>query len=236
MKFKQQFDKLGFVIISDDFIKKKIRKAKQLFMAEFMKKMSEDSPKRNRELIKRFVDHPTVSSAFNSEYFAKLLMDYFEFKTPVKCGPTVSHFTSNDKTGRGYGIPFHQDYPSMASSKGSLTCWLNLVDSNLNSHGIEIIPKLHKHGLLDGKQTDSGYILNESLLRDGSSVVPTISSGELLVMSSYLPHRTFVNKNFEGWKLSISQRFDDLNDVDWAMRGYENAYETKVNREMYLKK
>ena len=54
-------------------------------------------------------------------------------------------------------------------------------------------------------------------------------------MSSYLPHRTFVNKNFEGWKLSISQRFDDLNDVDWAKRGYENAYETKVNREMYLR-
>ena len=52
-------------------------------------------------------------------------------------------------------------------------------------------------------------------------------------MSSFLPHKTFVNPGFEGWKLSISQRFDDLNDHEWALRGYKNAYTIAVDREMY---
>ena len=121
MKFKEQFDEKGFIVISDDAIQGRVQEIKQIFLEEFEKKMAEDLPKRNRELMKRFVDHPTVASIFSSEYFANLLKTLFEFGTPVKCGPTISHYTSNNKTGDGYGLPYHQDYPSMASSKVSLT-------------------------------------------------------------------------------------------------------------------
>ena len=63
-----------------------------------------------------------------------------------------------------------------------------------------------------------------------------IKAGDLLIMSCFLPHRTFVHPNFKGWKLSLSQRYDDLADKDWRNRGYKNSYQVTVNRKLYLNK
>lgn len=232
--YKSQLEKSGYVVISSENLINQVKNANTLFNESFRPKMSIHSPNLNRELIKRFADHPMVVNLFCSDHFVKILIDELKFATPVKCGPTVTHYTSMDITGSGYGLPFHQDFPSMASSINSIVCWLNLVDSNQCSHGIELIPEVHHRGLCSGKQTDDGYILNENSLTDFKSVIPSIKAGELLIMSSFLPHKTFINNKFEGWKLSISQRFDDLNDDDWAQRGYKNAYSTAVDRKMYL--
>ena len=122
----------------------------------------------------------------------------------------------------------------MGSSKQSVICWLNLVDANSGTHGVEILPGMHQAGLLPGKQTQSAYVLDEDVTRDVDSLVPRIFAGDLLLMSSFLPHRTHVNPSFSDWKLSISQRFDDLSDSEWAKRGYRNAYGIHVNRRLYL--
>lgn len=231
--FSEHLNEMGYVVINSVKLIQQVQEIKSLFHKEFESRMSQASPENNRELIKRFVDHPFVSGLFCSNNFIKILNEEIGFNIPVKCGPTVSHYTSLDETGNGYGLPYHQDYPSMSSSKLSVICWLNLVDSSAESHGIELIPKLHKDGLLSGSQTDRGYILSDEVFDRRQSIVPQIKAGELLVMTSFTPHRTFVNSNFIGWKLSISQRFDDLSDSDWASRGYKNAYDIIVNREMY---
>ena len=57
----------------------------------------------NREIIKRFADHPKVSSIFNSDELILTLRDNLDLGCPVKCGPTVTHYTSHNQTGLSYG-------------------------------------------------------------------------------------------------------------------------------------
>ena len=229
----KSYDELGYAVINSSKLIQKVKETKKLFFKEFIQRISQNTPQVNRQIIKRFTDHPMVANLFLNDDLLNILKRQFNFNIPVKCGPIVSHYTSNNSTGGGYGLPFHQDYPSMASSKLSVVCWLNLVDSGSESHGIEIIPSEHKNGVLPGIQTDTGYVLNEDFVYNKVCHNPEIKAGELLVMSSFTPHRTYVNPNYSGWKLSLSQRFDDLTDLDWAAIGYRNAYGNTVDREMF---
>lgn len=224
----------GFLVVKHEGIQKKISHAKDLFENIFKPKFSEDSLF-NRELIKRFADHPFVASIFTSDAVIQTITKEIGFEMPVKCGPTVTHYTSNDLTGAGYGLPFHQDYPSTGSSKKGIICWLNLIDAAPETHGIEILPGMHKHGLLKGEQQSCGYLLHEEVICKAHRLIPEILAGDMLIMSCYLPHRTHVNPDFSGWKLSLSQRYDDLSDSEWGRRGYKNAYGFTVDRELYLK-
>jgi len=221
----------GYLIVKNQTIRSEVKKANKIFKDSFKKKFSND-PSTNREIIKKFADHPFISSIFTSGTMVKILKD-LGFKVPVKCGPLVTHYTSNDKTGNSYGLPYHQDYPSMGSSKCSVVLWVNLTDSNKETHGIEMLPKQHLKGILDGKQTKIGYVLNKKYLKL-KSIIPSIDAGDLLIMSTFLPHKTFVNPNFKGWKLSLSQRYDDLADKNWRERGFKNAYQVIVDRKLYL--
>jgi hypothetical protein len=225
-------NKIGFLIVKNQTIVSQVEKANKIFKNQFKKKFS-NNPVINREIVKRFADHPFISSIYTSKTMMKILKD-IGLKIPVKCGPLVTHYTSNNKTGNSYGLPYHQDYPSMASSKCSVILWLNLVDSNKETHGIEMLPKQHLNGLLEGKQTKIGYILKKKYYKL-KSIIPSIKAGDLLIMSSFLPHKTFVNQNFKGWKVSLSQRYDDLADKDWRVRSYKNAYKVTVDRDLYLK-
>jgi len=225
-------NKIGFLIVKNQTIRSQVKKVSKIFKNQFKKNFSKN-PVINREIVKRFADDPFVSSIFTSKTMVKILKD-IGLKIPVKCGPLVTHYTSNNKTGNSYGLPYHQDYPSMASSKHSVILWLNLVDSNKKTHGIEMLPGQHLNGLLEGKQTKIGYILDKKYYKL-NSIIPSIKAGDLLIMSAFLPHKTFVNQNFKGWKLSLSQRYDDLADKDWRARHYENAYKVSVDRDLYLK-
>jgi hypothetical protein len=225
--------KFGFLIVKNSTIRSQIKQANKIFNNQFKKKFA-SNPLINRQLIKRFADHPFIQSIYTSKTMIKILID-IGFKVPVKCGPLISHYTSTNKTGNSYGLPYHQDYPSMASSKCSIILWLNLVDCNKEAHSIEIIPEQHLNGLLEGKQKKIGYVLKKKYCKL-KSIVPTIKAGDLLIMSSFLPHKTFINPNFKGWKLSLSQRYDDLADMDWRKRGYQNSYQVSVDRKLYLNK
>ena len=228
------FNKDGFMVIKNKTIKSYIHKSKEIYINQFKKRFGDD-PKTNRELIKRFADHPYVSSIYTCNTMVKIIKENIGFKIPVKCGPLVSHYTSNNKTGNSYGLPYHQDYPSMSSSKCAIILWLNLVDSNKNTHGIEILPGLHSNGLLAGNQDNAGYILHKKF-NNFTSIIPSIKAGDLLIMSCFLPHKTYVNQNYKdkGWKLSLSQRYDDLADKNWGTQGYKNSYQVIVDRDLYL--
>jgi ectoine hydroxylase-related dioxygenase (phytanoyl-CoA dioxygenase family) len=228
-----ELKKNGFLIVRNRTIISQVKKSKKIFHEKFKTKFVNNF-KINRELIKRFADHPFISSIFTSQTIMKILKE-IGFKIPVKCGTLFTHYTSNDMTGNSYGLPYHQDYPSMASSKYGVVLWLNLVDSNKDTHGIEILPGQHLDGLLKGKQKKIGYVLEKKYTKL-KSIVPSIKAGDLLIMSSFLPHKTFIHPNFRGWKLSLSQRYDDLSDKDWGVRGYKNAYQISVDRKLYLNK
>ena len=154
---------------------------------------------------------------------------------PVYCGPAVTHYTSNNLIGNSFGLGWHQDYPSMASSKRSVILWTSLTASSDSTHGMEVIPGSHKEGLLNGKQTEQGYYLNLAANQEKRAKVIDLKNGGICIFSSFLAHRTFVNNNFKGDKISFSQRFDDIGEQHWADLGYPNAYKTTVDRDLYTK-
>ena len=69
-------------------------------------------------------------------------------------------------------------------------------------------------------------------LDDGyESQVLELRQGQILFMSAWLVHRTFVNPACPpaDFKLALSQRFDDLEDRHWQNRGFVSAYHTAVD-------
>lgn len=228
------FEKFGYVVVKIPEIHKHIAFLAKEFEAVIRPRFKNDITS-NRTLIKRFAESPGVMSIYQRPELLKLLKDIAGITYPVYCGPVVSHYTANDLTGSGYGIPWHQDYPSMGSSQNSVICWVALSESGPDTHGLNILPGCHKRGLLEGTQRDRGYEIDLQESHRNQDVIPELAAGDVIIMSSYTPHRTYVNESYSGWKLSFSHRFDCLNDADWMKRGYVNAYNISVDRELYLK-
>ena len=152
---------------------------------------------------------------------------------PILSGPCVTHYTSNNLIGNSFGLPYHQDYPSMASSINSIIIWFNLYDSSPDEHSIEVVTGSHNQGIISGKHTSYGYVVNET--KYPNSKILTIPSGSILVMSSFLLHRTHINNTTNLHKMSLSKRIDDLNCVVWKRNKYINAYSTEVDRKLFEK-
>ena len=222
----------GFIIIESEKIKKKIFELKNEFN-KFKGLFGNDKLK-NRNILKRFSDSFGVSQIFSSNCIYFILNKHLNIKHPVFCGPSFSHYTSYDQTGEGYALPYHQDWPSMASSKNSLIIWFSLNDCSRDTHSIAILRGMHNEGLLPGNQNEHGYQISvtDSLIE--SEEVLEIKAGQILFMSSLLPHKTFINKNSKVSKISISRRVDDFKCKEWGKRNYINAYHNKVDRNLFL--
>jgi len=226
------YSKDGFTIIENEKIKENVSFINYEFK-QFEKYFTQDKIK-NRNILKRFSDSFKVNHFFSSKSINKILKQHFSFKTPVFCGPVFSHYTANDKTGEGYGLPYHQDYPSMASSKESLIIWFSLKDCNQASHSIAVLKGLHKKGLLPGKQSEHGYEININEDFMNKEEILDIKAGQILFMSSFLPHKTFINPNANFPKMSLSRRIDDFSSEEWRERNYVNAYQHNVDRTLFL--
>ena len=121
----------------------------------------------------------------------------------------------------------------MATSAKSIICWMPLDDVTGDTHGLAIIPGSHVDGALKGKQTPEGYLIDT----DGTEPeqLVRIRKGQSLFMSAWLAHKTYVNERCSphDFKLSLSLRFDDLEEDSWSQRDFVCAYETSVNRELW---
>ena len=152
---------------------------------------------------------------------------------PVFCGPNVSHFTSNEPTGGSFGLNWYQDYLSMGSILNSVISWTSFYDCSASTHSVEVAPCIHHKCISEGENTPNGYFLRIPS-EEFESKVLEIKASDLLIMSSFLPHRTFVNPLCGGSvKLSLSQRFDDLLCPGWD---FSNSYGNSVDRHLFEKR
>jgi ectoine hydroxylase-related dioxygenase (phytanoyl-CoA dioxygenase family) len=219
------------VVHSDALLDKSIH-IKNVFESKFQSRFGSD-PSTNRNLIKRFAESIELAALFSSPELIALVRD-LSVMSPVYCGPIVSHYTHSDLTGNSYGLPWHQDFPSMASSSNAVIVWISVNACSTKTHSIEVAPGRHKQGLLPGDQMDTGYILSDQTFKDGC--VLDIKVGEVLLFSPYLPHRTFVNPSSNAYKLSFSRRYDDLECPHWPKQKFANAYSASVDRMLYKKR
>lgn len=219
----------GYAILRAPTLGRAANILRDRFQTLFRTRFGED-PATNRNLIKRFAGAPEAAAFFGQAEVLEFVRA-LGLRTPVHCGPLVSHYTASDLTGGGYGLPFHQDFPSMASSENAVILWMSLMPASLQTHGLEVIPGAHKDRALSGQQEAGGYVLDDQSGAGG--LVLEVAPGDIVAMDAWLPHRTYVHPEYDGWKLSLSQRFDDLDCAAWGARGYGNAYGTVVDRDMY---
>lgn len=119
----------------------------------------------------------------------------------------------------------------MGTSTRGVIAWTSITDIGQSGPGLRIIPGSHLHGLWPGRQTESGYVLDQQEI-DGFQDVE-IEAGQVLFMSPFLVHRTRTSPSSD-WKLSLSCRFDDFDCREWERRSFVSAYRTTVDRQVYL--
>lgn len=231
MSIAAQFGEDGYAVLRNRSLARKVMAASSFFRENIYREFHDDVL-RNRNLLKRFGDSLQAARIYADpalEIFARRI----GLKQPVFSGPVVTHYTSTDLTGGSYSLPYHQDWPSMAGSSNSVIVWVTMAPTGRDRHGIELVPGTHKAGLAAGEQTTAGYVLASQDFE--GSIVPELEIGDVLVFSAFLIHRTYMNLDFAGWKLSLSRRLDDLSCEDWARRGFLSAYNTAVDRDAYLR-
>ena len=232
-QLKSNFFQKGYTIISDSCLQKRASQLDQIFTRDFKSRFSENIHA-NRNLIKAFGRTPDAMSFFNN----KKVLDFckkINISYPIFSGPLVTHYTSRDLTGDGYGLPFHQDYASMGGSLNSLVLWSNLSDINTpTEHSLKVVTGMHDKGILPGNTTNKGYILERQNFEEAERII-TIKAGDVLIMSSFTPHRTHFGDDEKTYKISLSIRLDDLNSKEWRKSEYRSAYSTTVDRNLYTK-
>lgn len=224
------FAEAGFVIVSAPEAQALIRQIRDSFETRFMTRFNDD-PVRNRSIIKLLTEDAQVKRFFCSAQLVHSLHEFLGLAEPVQTGPIVSHYTASNATGNNYGLPYHQDWPSMGTSSKGVIAWTSISDLGADGPGLRIVPGSHRKGLWPGKQTDSGYMLDQQDI--GGYVDVEIEAGHILFMSPFLVHRTRTS-SAPTWKLSLSCRFDDFACETWARRNFISAYRTQVDRQVYL--
>ena len=128
-----------------------------------------------------------------------------------------------------YGTAAHQDWPSTQGSLDCVTVWIALTDAGAGNFPLEVIPGSHKRGLLDGKM--NGSVL-EVEAEDKDFVSLECKAGDVIFMSGFLIHRTGKGA---GFRVAVSQRFDNAAESTFIERGYPCAQKRVVDREIKWK-
>lgn len=225
------FFKQGFAIVETSTGSAHMRMLREKFTSLYASRFQR-APIRNRNIIKLFAEDLDVKRFFCAQDIDEILKNYLQMDEPVQTGPIVTHYTADDLTGNNYGLPYHQDWPSMGTSNQGVIVWTSITDVSPNTPGQSILPCSHLIGLWLGQQTDNGYILSEQEFDNSQDI--EINTGQLLLMSPYLVHKTKIASK-GSWKLSLSCRFDDLACPAWSQRDYISAYSTTVHRGVYKK-
>lgn len=223
---KNGFEALYSETLASDVINLRLR-----FEAVYRSLFTENAG-RNRNLVKRFAQDPLVSRFFSSDALMELVTSAAAIESVVQTGPVVTHYTSGDITGQGYGLGYHQDWPSMGTSSKGIVCWVTLYDT-IDSHSMKVMPGSHSAGCLPGQQTEIGYVVDVSEL-DAPEVLE-VKAGSVVLFSPWLVHATHLQSGVAGseYKLALSTRFDDLNCEEWGGRNYVSAYFSAVDRDVW---
>ncbi|MBE2971062.1 phytanoyl-CoA dioxygenase family protein [Burkholderia cepacia] len=224
------FRELGYAIVANDALQSLIKDIRAKFERHFIPRFGDDTT-RNRNIIKLLAEDVDVKRFFCSPDLTAALDRHLGIAMPVQTGPIVTHYTANNSIGNNYGLPYHQDWPSMGTSSRAVIAWTSIADVRKGAPGLSIVPGSHLRGLWPGKQTDRGYVLDDQAI-DGACDLE-IDAGHVLFMSPYLVHRTLTS-DVTDWKLSLSCRFDDFSCDQWSRRGFVSAYRTAVDRQVYL--
>lgn len=151
--------------------------------------------------------------------------------TPMISHQPIFHVMSpNLRISDGYyGTAAHQDWPSMQGSLDCVTVWIALTNTGIGNFPLEVIPGSHKQGLREGKL--NGSVL-EVEANDAEFIPVECEAGDVVFMSGFTVHRTGPGT---GFRVAVSQRFDNVSEPTFIERGYPCAQRRVVDREIKWK-
>ena len=171
------FARLGYAIVSIPGSSELIQAVRHRFETRVAARFT-DNPVRNRNIIKLLAEDIDIKRFFCSPDMVSALRDVIGIVEPVQTGPIVTHYTASNSTGNNYGLPYHQDWPSMGTSSKGTIAWTSITDIGTDGPGLRIVPASHRRGLWDGSQTDAGYVLREQEIAGYLDV--EIKAGDIL--------------------------------------------------------
>lgn len=129
----------------------------------------------------------------------------------------------------GYnGVGVHQDWSTLQSSLNTMVVWIPLLDVNENNYTLDVLPKSHLNGLMSGSLNSNYTEIDSSLYNNNDFVSLDIKKGQIVLMSSFLVHRS--NMNGKGYRISISSRIEDAAEPTFVDRNFPFTEHKVVKR------
>jgi hypothetical protein len=167
----------------------------------------------------------------------EILRSRFGYKKISVAGGQVLHFQSKRLIVPGgyFGLPAHQDFPSVNGSLDGVIVWLPLLRNEKYEFPLQLIPGSHKKGVF--ATVDSGekpWEIKPDLYCDSEFESVNCELGDIVVMSTFTVHRSG-QEGEGGLKLACSSRFDNLGEASFIKNGSPSAYRRTVDREQFKK-
>lgn len=120
----------------------------------------------------------------------------------------------------GYqGFDVHQDWTSLQGSLDTITTWIPFMDIDANLFTMEVIPKSHLHGLLNGVQEENIYRIAEIHFEDKDFEPILMNKGGVCLMSNFTLHRSS-RKGDDRLRISVSGRYENASENFFVEREY----------------
>ena len=131
----------------------------------------------------------------------------------------------------GYNIrPVHQEWPVMQGSHNGVVVWFPLHKVTQESSGIEIYPESHKLGVLPYEVSKCGSKITDEQV---NKLMPPkkieLDRGDIVIFSAFSAHCSAGNS--ANLRVAMSIRFNDLESLSFAQRGYVDNSSFVINRE-----
>lgn len=154
-------------------------------------------------------------------------------KPVINTRPLLSFSSKNTAKNEDYWkIPAHQDWPSTQGSLNGITCWMPLVDVNLNLGPLEICKGSHLNGPLPHTKVGSHVNTSVPVLINKEEHEFTsfpMNCNDALFFSNFTVHRSGINLTENKIRISMHFRYDDAYEKTFMQRKYpQHKIETRA--------
>ena len=159
----------------------------------------------------------------------------FGIKDIVISGGQVLHVQSESLRipGGYFGLPAHQDFPSVNGSLDGFVVWVALQNVDKDRYPMEIIPYSHTKGIFPTFKNEHSVMEISHDCYVESDFKPVLCDvGDVVFMSNFLVHRSS-QQGDGGLKLACSTRYCNADEPSFINRCYPSAYIRTVDREQY---
>ena len=111
-------------------------------------------------------------------------------------------------------VPWHQDsgyFLAHCDSELIVTCWIPLVDANLENGCLHVLPGRHREGIIRHYTGGHGGFLEipEDELGAAGAVPVEMKAGDVLLMTNLTPHSSYENRT-DGVRWSLDLRYQSV--------------------------